>query len=372
VNGDSSALSPPKGRIGILTGGGDCPGLNAVIRAVCTTANNMYGFETIGFHDGFEGLYTGSHVDLTCNYVSDLISIGGTVLGTSNRGHFGIPLKNDVIEKTLETYKKLNLNCVIAIGGDGTMSICHRLAESGHMKFVGVPKTIDNDLQSTDQTFGFDSAVAVCTEAIDRLHTTAAAHHRVMVVEVMGRNAGWIALHAGVAGGASVILLPETKWSWEPIIKKIQERVKSHIAHYCIVVVAEGIIVPSIGKVEIADQKSVVDKMGARPEVRLGGVGYLVAEKISDLTGFETRTTVLGHIQRGGSPTCFDRILATKYGSMAAKLACEGNYGKMAALKGTAIVPVEITGEMTVQRTIDTRSDQLVWVARTTGVEFGD
>jgi len=169
-----------------------------------------------------------------------------------------------------------------------------------------------------------------------------------------------------------VILLPETKWSWEPIIKKIQERVKSHIAHYCIVVVAEGIIVPSIGKVEIADQKSVVDKMGARPEVRLGGVGYLVAEKISDLTGFETRTTVLGHIQRGGSPTCFDRILATKYGSMAAKLACEGNYGKMAALKGTAIVPVEITGEMTVQRTIDISSDQLVWAARTTGVEFGD
>jgi len=195
----------PKGRIGILTGGGDCPGLNAVIRAVCTTANNVYGFETIGFHDGFEGLYNGSHVNLSCNDVSDLLSLGGTVLGTTNRGHFGYPLAEDVIQKSLETYQKLNLNCVVAIGGDGTMSICHRLSQSGHMKFVGVPKTIDNDLRSTDQTFGFDSAVSVCTDAIDRLHTTAASHHRVMIVEVMGRNAGWIALHAGVAGGFLVL-----------------------------------------------------------------------------------------------------------------------------------------------------------------------
>jgi len=252
------------------------------------------------------------------------------------------------------------------------MSICHRLSEAGHMNFVGVPKTIDNDLRSTDQTFGFDSAVSVCTEAIDRLHTTAAAHHRVMVVEVMGRNAGWIALHAGVAGGAIVILLPETKWKWDPVIKKIKDRVNTHPAHYCIVVVAEGIEVPSIGKMELADQKQVSEKMGCRPEVRLGGVGSVVADKISELTGFETRTTVLGHVQRGGSPTCFDRILATKYGSMAAKLACEGDYGKMAALKGTNIVPVPITGQMAQQKTVETDTDQLVWAARTTGVVFGD
>jgi len=373
--GDSSLTclpTNPKGRIGILTGGGDCPGLNAVIRAVCTTANNLYNYETIGFHDGFEGLYTGGYTNLTCKDVSDLIAIGGTVLGTTNRGHFGCPLEQAVIDKAHMTYKELNLKCIVAIGGDGTMAICHRLSESCKMNFVGVPKTIDNDLSSTDQTFGFDSAVSVCTEAIDRLHTTAAAHHRVMIVEAMGRNAGWIALHAGVAGGACVILLPEVEWAWDPIIRKIKDVVANHPAHYAVVVVSEGIKLPESGQVTLADSKEVEQKLGARPEARLGGVGYYVAEKISKLTGYETRTTVLGHIQRGGSPSCFDRILATKYGSMAAKMACEGDYGKLASLKGTKIVSTPITGQVAKQKLVDVATDQVVWAARSTGVIFGD
>lgn len=361
---------PAKGRIGILTGGGDCPGLNAVIRAVCHTAHNLYSFETIGFHDGFEGLWTGEHTPLRSGDVCDLIGIGGTVLGTTNRGHFGYPLAPEVVERAKKTYTDLNLSCVVAIGGDGTMSICHRLAQTG-MNFVGVPKTIDNDLASTDQTFGFDSAVSVCTDAIDRLHTTAAAHHRVMIVEVMGRNAGWIALHAGVAGGASVILLPECDWKWEIVTKKIKDAVQSHPSHYCVVVVSEGIKLPGIGQVNLADQE-VARKLGVRPEARLGGVGNIVAERIVKETGFETRTTVLGHVQRGGSPTCYDRILATKYGSMAAKMACEGDYGKMASLKGTKIVCTPITGEVTTQKIVDIKTNQLVWAARTTGVIFGD
>jgi len=363
---------PPKGRIGILTGGGDCPGLNAVIRAVCTTANNLYNYETIGFHDGFEGLWTGEYSNLACRDVCDLIGLGGTVLGTTNRGHFGYPLEQAVIEKAHKTYKDLNLKCIVAIGGDGTMSICHHLTESCQMNFVGVPKTIDNDLSSTDQTFGFDSAVSVCTEAIDRLHTTAAAHHRVMIVEVMGRNAGWIALHAGVAGGASIILLPECAWKWEPVIKKIKDAVTSHPSHYCVVVVSEGISLPEGGQISVADSKEVEKNLGARPEVRLGGVGYYVAEKIAKATGYESRTTVLGHIQRGGSPTCFDRILATKFGSMAAKMACEGDYGKLTSLKGTKIVSAPITGQVAKQKLVDISTDQVVWAARTTGVFFGD
>jgi len=355
-----------KKRIAILTGGGDCPGLNAVIRAVCTTAQNEYDVETIGFLDGFEGLYNESFQTLVTSEVWDLLQVGGTVLGTTNKGHYFFPLAQEVIQKSVETYKKLDLICIVCIGGDGTMSIAHKLSEAG-INVVGVPKTIDNDLGSTDQTFGFDSAVSVVTEALDRLQTTAASHHRVMVVEVMGRNAGWIALNSGVAGGASVILLPEVKWQWESIMKKIKNQCAVHRSHSCIVVVSEGCHLPEGGQVVINESPHI-----KRNEKRLGGIGNVVAEKITEMTGIESRLVVLGHTQRGGSPTCFDRVLGTKFGSFAAKLACEGQFGKMAALRSTKIVAIPITENISKQRTINMEEEQLVWAAKTIGIAFGD
>lgn len=342
-------------RIGVLTGGGDCPGLNAVIRAVCITSSS-YGFSTVGFKDGFEGLYALETIELGCQTVTDILNVGGTILGTSNIGHFALPLQQEVIEKSKENYDKLGLSCLICVGGDGTMSIAHELSLHG-MNVVGVPKTIDNDLQSTDQTFGFDSAVHIVTDALDRLHSTASSHHRCMVVEVMGRNAGWIALHSGVAGRANLILLPEVSWNWESVFKVIQDTKKT--TRYSLVVVAEGAKLPTGSQVLIADK-------------RLGGVGNAVASAIAEHTGAETRCVVLGHVQRGGSPTSYDRLLATKYGTMAAMLACTGDYGKMASLKGTAIVAVPITSEMRVQRLVDIETDQLVQAARLTGVAFGN
>eukprot|EP01126_Amoeba_proteus_P067250 TRINITY_DN9891_c0_g1_i1.p1 TRINITY_DN9891_c0_g1~~TRINITY_DN9891_c0_g1_i1.p1 ORF type:complete len:344 (-),score=36.56 TRINITY_DN9891_c0_g1_i1:373-1404(-) len=341
-------MSSPK-KIGILTGGGDCPGLNAVIRAVCLTASN-YGFQTIGLEDGFEGLYAMKTFELNCSSVSGILHIGGTILGTSNIGNFNIPLNEEVRQKTVENYFKLGLSCVVCVGGDGTMTIAHELSKYG-VKVVGVPKTIDNDLGNTDQTFGFDSAVHIVTEALDRLHTTAASHHRCLVVEVMGRNAGWIALHSGVAGRATVILLPEVEWTWESVCNAIH-------AKYSIVVVAEGAKLPKGTQVSCGD--------------RLGGIGNIVACEITKRSGVQTRPIVLGHVQRGGSPTSFDRILATKYGTKAAQLACEGDYGKMASLKGTQIVSVPITAEMQIQRLVDVKTDQLVEAARLTGVSFGN
>jgi len=358
--------TPRKKRIAVLTGGGDCPGLNPVIRSVAETAMNIYGYSTLGFLDGFEGLYYGKYHELCNDSVSDILSVGGTILGTTNRGHYSLPLSEDAVERAVATYQKLELSCIVMIGGDGTMSIGHELSKRG-INFVGVPKTIDNDLQSTDQTFGFDSAVSVVTECLDRLHTTAASHHRVMVVEVMGRNAGWIALHSGVAGGASVILLPEVAWTWENVVRKVKDRVESHKYHYCLVVVSEGVRLPESGEQIL---KSGLE--AGRPEVRLGGVGAQISAKIAHLTGFECREAVLGHIQRGGSPTCFDRILSTKFGTAAAKLACEGHYGNMVALKGINVESVKVTGEMKTQRTVNPENDQLVWSARAVGISFGD
>eukprot|EP01127_Copromyxa_protea_P011813 TRINITY_DN3005_c0_g1_i1.p1 TRINITY_DN3005_c0_g1~~TRINITY_DN3005_c0_g1_i1.p1 ORF type:complete len:352 (-),score=68.92 TRINITY_DN3005_c0_g1_i1:87-1142(-) len=342
-------------RLGVLTGGGDCPGLNAVIRAVCITAHS-YGFTTVGFHDGFEGLYSLETIELENNSVRDILNIGGTILGTSNIGHFVLPLNEEVIKQAKANYDKLGLACLVCVGGDGTMSIAYELSLHG-MNVVGVPKTIDNDLKSTDQTFGFDSAVHIVTEALDRLHSTACSHHRCMVVEVMGRNAGWIALHSGVAGRANVILLPEVNWNWESLFKVIDDTKKT--SRYSLVVVAEGAKLPTGSQVMVADK-------------RLGGVGTTVAEAISHNTRAETRVVVLGHIQRGGSPTSFDRLLATKYGTMAAKLACTGDYGKMASLRGTEIVAVPITADMRVQRLVDIETDQLVETARLTGVSFAN
>lgn len=346
-------------KIGVLTGGGDCPGLNAVIRAICITAHKQ-GFEVVGLIDGFEGLYESNTIPLTCSDVDHILSVGGTILGTTNIGHYGGGHFNqDVIKRSKENFDKLGLTCLVVIGGDGTMTIAYQLSLHG-IPVVGVPKTIDNDLRSTDQTFGFDSAVSVVTDALDRLHTTAASHHRVLVVEVMGRNAGWIALQSGVAGRANIILLPEITWTWEAVMKPLKEKVKlPRMACYSIVVVAEGARLPSEGQVLVDNN-------------RLGGVADKVAYQIGKQTGFETRTVVLGHVQRGGSPTCYDRILGTRYGSLAAELACAGDYGKMVSLRGTEITTVPITKEMQDQRVIDPKNDQILKAARATGIIFGD
>jgi len=355
-----------KKTIGILTGGGDCPGLNAVIRAACVTANQKYGYHVIGFKDGFEGLYLPDYKELSCSHVCDIIHIGGTILGTSNIGHFCLPLKQEVVDRCAENYKKLNLSCIICVGGDGTMSIAHSLHEKsgGIINIVGVPKTIDNDLRSTDQTFGFDSAVSIVTESLDRIHTTASSHHRAMVVEVMGRNAGWIALASGIAGGAHVILLPEIAWNWVNLFDYLKAR-HSQGSAYTLIVVAEGTPLP--------DSQSQVGQVleDNNAKMRLGGIGNLISCKIHENLGIESRCTVLGHIQRGGTPTSFDRILATKYGAKAAQLACEGKFGLMVSLRGTEIVPVEISGQMQQQKLV-TSDDQLLWTARILGVNFAD
>jgi len=345
------------GKIGVLTGGGDCPGLNAVIRAVCRTALGL-GFEVEGLIDGYEGLYVPATIPLREAEVESILSLGGTILGASNVGHYGGPtLSEEVLQRSKENYDKLGFMCLVCIGGDGTMHTAAQLAEVG-VRVIGVPKTIDNDLRCTDQTFGFDSAVSIVTEALDRLHTTAASHHRVMVVEVMGRNAGWIALHSGVAGGANVILLPEIKWNWESVMKALRSRRRvGRMLGYSVVVVAEGCSIPEGEETE------------AKPFCGLAG---RVAAEITKQTNIDSRVVVLGHIQRGGSPTSFDRLLATKYGTFAAQLACEGKSGLMASLRATQIVTVPLTRELQHQRFIDPKTDQLLLAARTIGVAFGD
>jgi len=355
-----------KKTIGILTGGGDCPGLNAVIRAACVTATQKYGYKVIGFKDGFEGFYLPDFQELSCSHVCDIIHIGGTILGTSNIGHFCLPLKQEVVDRCTENYKKLNLSCIICIGGDGTMSIAHSLHEKsgGLINIVGVPKTIDNDLRSTDQTFGFDSAVSIVTESLDRIHTTASSHHRAMVVEVMGRNAGWIALASGVAGGAHVILIPEIAWNWVNLFDFLKSR-HSQGSAYTLIVVAEGTPLPE----SQSQVGQVLEDNNAK--MRLGGIGNLISRKIHETLGIESRCTVLGHTQRGGTPTSFDRILATKYGAKAAQLACEGKFGLMVSLRGTEIVPVEISGHMQQQKLVN-NEDQLFCTARILGVNFAD
>ncbi|ELR19790.1 6-phosphofructokinase precursor family protein [Acanthamoeba castellanii str. Neff] len=352
-----------KKRIGILTGGGDCPGLNAVIRAACLTCIS-HDYELVGLHDGFEGLYEEAYTILDSHKVANIYGEGGTILGTTNIGHYCLPLSEDTIKRTVETYNKLGLQCLICIGGDGTMSIAYVLSQHG-VNVVGVPKTIDNDLMATDVTFGFDSAVSVVTDALDRLQTTAASHHRVMVVEVMGRNAGWIALASGVAGGANVILLPEIRWEWESIFATLKARAADKGKRYSLVVVAEGCVPPGSDSQITADDE-------AKKAVRLGGIGKYVSDRIAKDIGMDTRYVILGHVQRGGSPTSYDRILATKYGSMAAKLAIEGTYGYMASLKGTEVVKVPITAEMREQRKVNPKTDQMVWAARNVGTVFGD
>ena len=314
-------------KIGVLTGGGDCPGLNAVIRGVTKPAQD-HGMSVFGILDGFEGFVEGKTTELRDEDVSGILSRGGTILGSSNKGDpFHWPVERDgkieIVDKSqnvLRIYKALDLDAVIAIGGDGTMHICNKLMEMG-INMVGVPKTIDNDLDATDVTFGHDSAVYVVSMALDRLHTTASSHHRVIVVEVMGRYAGWIALHGGLSGGADVILIPEIPFSWESVYDKIHKR-ELKGKRFSLVCVAEG-AKPIGGQLVTTG----TDVKRTDP-IRLGGIGKVVADNIEKNTGRETRVTVLGHLQRGGSPTPYDRILATKFGAFAISLQRRKNLEK--------------------------------------------
>lgn len=356
-------------RIGILTGGGDCPGLNAVIRGVTKPALD-YGLKVFGILDGFEGLVEGKSIELYNKDVSGILSTGGTILGSSNKGdpfHWPEEIngKVKIIDRSkdaIKNYEAWNLDAVIAIGGDGTMHITNKLAHMG-MNVVGVPKTIDNDLEATDQTFGHDSAVYVVTEALDRLHTTASSHHRVMVIEVMGRYAGWIALNGGLAGGADVILIPEIPFDWKAIYEKLLMR-NMMGKRFSIVCVAEG-AKPMDGKL-IVKRKD----LKRTDPIQLGGIGEYVAKKIHDDTKLETRYTVLGHLQRGGSPTPYDRILSTKFGTNAIQLAIKKKFGRMVALKGSEVKNVRIEDAISHQKLVKP-NDQAVLACHAVGVSFG-
>lgn len=364
------ASSKKINRIGIITGGGDCPGLNAVIRGVTKPAQD-YGMNVFGILDGFEGLVEGKAKELNNQDVSGILAIGGTILGSSNKGDpFHWPIekngKIEVIDKSqdaIKNYHAWGLDAIIAIGGDGTMHICNKLSKMG-MNVIGVPKTIDNDLDATDMTFGHYSAVYVVSMALDRLHTTASSHHRVMVVEVMGRYAGWIALNGGLSGGADIILIPEIPFSWNKIYKKIHER-QLMGKKFSLVCVAEG-AKPIDGEMVIKEK----DKKRTDP-VRLGGIGELVAVNIEKNTQRETRVTVLGHLQRGGSPTPFDRILATKFGAFAIELAAEKKFGRMVALKGSEVKNVKIEDAISRQKLVQA-NNQAVRTARAIGISFGE
>jgi 6-phosphofructokinase 1 len=314
-------------RIGVLTGGGDCPGLNAAIRAIVRKGIDHYGHALVGFRDGWRGPLENAHEELTIESTRGILPRGGTILGTSRTN----PFKDENgPARVRETLADLHVDCLIAIGGEDTLGAATRLHADHGAAVIGVPKTIDNDLGATDMTFGFDTAVHVATEAIDRLHTTAESHNRILVVEVMGRHAGWIALHAGLAGGADVILIPERPFDIDEVCRLIRRR-HSRGRYFSIVVVAEG-AVPKEGTMEVVGGKE--DEFG---HVRLGGIGQRLEREIEDRTGFETRTTVLGHTQRGGSPTAFDRVLATRFGVAAIDAASERRFGMMPALHGSRI-----------------------------------
>jgi phosphofructokinase-like protein len=323
-------------RLGLLTGGGDCPGLNAVIRAVVRKSIMHYGWEVIGVKNGWSGFIAGENEPLTLNSVSGILPKGGTILGTSRTNPFK---EEGMAEQIVNNSKELGIDATIAIGGEDTLGVAYKLYEMG-MPTVGVPKTIDNDLGGTEYTFGFDTAINIATEAIDRLHTTAESHHRVMVVEVMGRHAGWIAVHAGIAGGADVILIPEKPFSVAGVcdlIKRRHERGKS----FSIVVVAEGAKFEVEGdrNGSLITQDVEMDEFG---HVRLGGIGNILGREIERQTGFETRVSVLGYVQRGGTPTAGDRVLATRFGVKACELVERGEYGKMVALKCNKIEAVDM------------------------------
>ncbi len=357
-------------RIGILTGGGDCPGLNAVIRGAVKSADRL-GYDMVGFLNGFEGLVDPvAYKPLNRKNTSGILHLGGTILGSTNKGRFtarvGISQRVEIPPELLAgaqtTIEQLGLCGLICVGGDGSLAIAQQFHEYG-IPVVGVPKTIDNDLSATAFTFGFDSAVACATDALDRLHTTAASHGRTMVLEVMGRHAGWIALHAGIAGGGDVILIPEIPWTFENVCKKILER-ESRGKNFTLIVVAEGAQSPD-GKLLTRE----ADKDDR--QTRLGGIGNLVAEEIEKRLLRETRVVVLGHLQRGGPPTTFDRVLATQFGAHAVRLVVQGHFGKMVCYHPPSIHDVRIIDAVNELSSVDPNS-AAVQAARALGISFGD
>jgi len=325
-------------RVGVLTGGGDCPGLNAVIRAVVRKGVAVHGLDFVGFRDGWKGPLEGLTMELGVPQVRGILPRGGTILGSSRTNPFKI---EGGVEQVKDNLTRDGIDALVAIGGEDTLGVATRLADLG-VNVVGVPKTIDNDLSGTDFTFGFDTAVNIASEAIDRLHTTAESHHRALVVEVMGRHAGWIALHSGMSGGANVVLIPEVPFDIEEVCDLVRKRFDTHYAP--IVVVAEG-AVPREG----GDMTLVSGELDAFGHVRLGGIGDRLASEIEQRTGAEARAVVLGHVQRGGTPTAFDRWLATRFGLHAVDAVAEKDFGTMVALRGTDIIRVPLiegTGEL--------------------------
>ncbi len=363
---------PTINRIGVLTGGGDCPGLNAVIRAVVKSAILQHGWKVMGIEDGFEGLLVdGKARPLLLDHVKDIVDRGGTILGSSNRANpfeykftqGGKIITEDRSSILVENLKSLEIDALVVIGGDGSLSIASRFSKMG-VPLVGVPKTIDNDLAATDITFGFDTAINTATEAIDKIRTTGESHHRVMVVEVMGRYAGWIALEAGIASGADIILIPEIPFHFEKICRVIRERAQMGRRHR-LIVIAEG-AKPYDGQVSVKRiQQESVDT------IRLGGIGERLANKISNELGIESRDTVLGHIQRGGSPSAFDRILSTRLGFGAVQLIAEGRFGRMVCLKTPRVDSVPLEEAVKQMKKVDTGLD-MVQAAKAIGVSFGD
>ena len=358
-------------RVGIMTGGGDCPGLNAVIRAVTKTLIGKYGVKVTGIRDGFRGLVLDQTTPLDYMAVSGILARGGTILGSSNKdnpfrflvGTDGGNQYKDMSGKAMAVYRRHRLDALVCLGGDGTMSVANGLVKKG-MNIVAVPKTIDNDLIGTDRTFGFDTSVGIVTEAVDRLRSTAASHHRCLVVETMGRYAGWIALEAGIAGGADIILIPEIPFKPSEVSRIVRWRFHEH-KHYTIVLVAEG---AKWQGGEMIVERTVDD---SPDPIRLGGIGKVVAEFIEETTGVESRAIILGHVQRGGTPTAFDRVLATQYGYHAAELVAEKKFGKIVCLKGNRIseIPIRMVADKT--RTVPV-SSPLIAAARAVGTSFGD
>ncbi|MEN8906554.1 MAG: 6-phosphofructokinase [Clostridiales bacterium] len=357
--------------IGILTAGGDCPGLNAVIRAVVKTAKTKYDYKIIGFKDGYRGLVLDNWKELSVNDVSGILDRGGTILGTSNRDNpFKFKADNngdneykDMSQTVIDNLKNHNIEVLVTIGGDGTLTSARDFSRMG-LNVIGVPKTIDNDLSGTDLTFGFNTAVGTATEAIDKLHSTAESHHRVMILEVMGRYAGWIALESGIAGGADVILIPEIPYDINRVAEKILERKKKGKS-FSLVVVAEG-AKPLGGKMVV----NKIDNNSPDP-IKLGGIGNLLADKLEVLTGLETRVTVLGHLQRGGSPTPFDRMLSTRFGVAAIEKIADKEYGKMICLNGNSIGTVTLEEAVGKLKTVNPNGEY-VKIAKSIGLELGD
>ncbi|GAB5405753.1 MAG: ATP-dependent 6-phosphofructokinase [Aureliella sp.] len=359
-----------KPAIGVLTSGGDCPGLNAVIRGVVKCAERL-GYDTVGFEDGFEGLVDPIRArELTSENTAGILVQGGTILGATNKGRFGaitgentrVNLEPRLLLGVQDTCAQYNLKGLVCIGGDGSMAVAQQFHEVG-IPVVGVPKTIDNDLSSTAFTFGFDSAVACATEAIDRLHTTAASHGRIMILEVMGRHAGWIALHAGIAGGADVILLPEIPWSYESVCAQIRNR-RAAGRKFSIVVVAEGAQLP-------CGESITLERRAEDRQVRLGGIGATLSVELQARLPLETRNTTLGHLQRGGQPTSFDRFLATQFGVHAVKLVHQGQFGRMVSYQPPGVTSCSIDDAIGQLKKVETDS-AAVETARGLGISFGD